>query len=493
MQPRPYLMLFGCATLVACDRVCGEAYDAWYSDLTLSEMSLPEVSCDPSGEVCTTVLSFQVDNSGAAPAESFAARVLFDPDQAIEVVWTNQEPLAAGGAQTVSVEAPPGPSCLDPDCTVCAELFATPPTVERSLENNFLCSVRPALRAVPDLVVTRVDPPSVRCTGDASESCSTLVTFRVENPGEADVPPFEYSVTFNHDQSLVVSDTAPGIDAGGSITLSASSPPGPSCFDPSCEVCVELDASDAVLETSEANNGRCVESLGPDLVVGALTAPVSVCLESGVCSSGTTVTVRNVGPGAAGPFATRLRFDPDQVEEVVLEHAAGLAPGETVVLQASTAGSAAGDCFDPDCSVCAVVDVNSQVEESNEGNNELCRTDAPPPPPPDLQVSSIDEIDSACVGALCTTTFLATIVNVGAGPAAPFAISATATSQQVDTRVEVPAGLEAGGQIRLSVELPPTGSGCFIPDCTVCATADPQNAVPETDEADNQLCVTILG
>jgi subtilase family serine protease len=82
------------------------------------------------------------------------------------------------------------------------------------------------------------------------------------------------------------------------------------------------------------------------------------------------VTVSKTGSADAGPFQVRITFDPGQ-SVVVVRDFPGLAAGASETFNAQTPPG--GNCFDPDCRICAVADSSATVSESNETNNELCR------------------------------------------------------------------------------------------------------------------------
>jgi subtilase family serine protease len=91
----------------------------------------------------------------------------------------------------------------------------------------------------------------------------------------------------------------------------------------------------------------------------------------GTCVTQISFAVVNVGLGDAGGFNIRIVADPRQsvvVGRQVIGLASRAAQGFTVTTPPG------GNCYDPDCTVCVVVDSGNDVSESNEGNNELCTT-----------------------------------------------------------------------------------------------------------------------
>ena len=110
----------------------------------------------------------------------------------------------------------------------------------------------------------------------------------------------------------------------------------------------------------------------PDLVIRDIGAPQVSCPGGGgTCVTQVEVTVANVGAADAGPFNTRVLLDPGQ--SVTVDHALpGLGAGDSQTFPVSTPRG--GNCFDPDCTICATADDQGQVDESDEGNNQLCET-----------------------------------------------------------------------------------------------------------------------
>lgn len=90
---------------------------------------------------------------------------------------------------------------------------------------------------------------------------------------------------------------------------------------------------------------------------------------AGTCVTKADVTIENAGTDAAGPFTTRTVSDPAQ-SVIVDEPSGGLAPGATDTFPMTTPPG--GNCFDPDCEICATVDHQDDVEETDETNNKLC-------------------------------------------------------------------------------------------------------------------------
>lgn len=91
----------------------------------------------------------------------------------------------------------------------------------------------------------------------------------------------------------------------------------------------------------------------------------------GSCVAIVPVTISNIGAGDAGSFNVRVTFDPSQ-SVMVDRPFSGLAAGAGQTFPAQTPPG--GNCYDPDCTICAVVDSANEVPETDETNNQLCRT-----------------------------------------------------------------------------------------------------------------------
>ena len=110
----------------------------------------------------------------------------------------------------------------------------------------------------------------------------------------------------------------------------------------------------------------------PDLVVTDIDMEnLRVTCPAGHVSCVTHVmfTIANQGAADAAGFEIEAAIDPDAL---VGTSSGGLTAGGTQVLPLMTPPG--GNCFDPDCTVCVRVDVDDEVEESDEDNNERCET-----------------------------------------------------------------------------------------------------------------------
>jgi hypothetical protein len=133
----------------------------------------------------------------------------------------------------------------------------------KAIRRETLCF--PALKRVlkPDLTPTIVGGPvPVSCPGGQG-TCTTTVTFRVENIGTAAAGPFDVLVRADPGLATTSTTSVPGLAAGASTgVLTVTLGPANNCYDPNCTVSVRADSGNAVDESDEGNNSAAVEFLG---------------------------------------------------------------------------------------------------------------------------------------------------------------------------------------------------------------------------------------
>jgi hypothetical protein len=112
--------------------------------------------------------------------------------------------------------------------------------------------------------------------------------------------------------------------------------------------------------------------LPADLTVEAIRGLQVSCPDGkGSCVTQVSFSIVNAGQGNAGGFYIRIVSDPEQSVSAS-QLATGLAPGQVKGFTITTPPGR--NCYDPDCTVCVIVDSDNDVTESNEGNNRLCST-----------------------------------------------------------------------------------------------------------------------
>lgn len=169
---------------------------------------------------------------------------------------------------------------------------------------------------------------------------------------------------------------APAMAGGASVTLPLIVTVPPDTTPGNYFVAAQIDALNAVTESSEADNGGAsatltqVISLRPDLIVTAVPSPGNTL--SGKLLS-TPLHVQNAGQAAAGPFRVGVFLSQNQSAGSGLQLASrtipGLAPGAGVDIPVSLQvpdGMAQGAYY-----VSAIADIDAAVVESDKTNNSL--------------------------------------------------------------------------------------------------------------------------
>lgn len=112
----------------------------------------------------------------------------------------------------------------------------------------------------------------------------------------------------------------------------------------------------------------------PDLVNSPGSVPnISVSCPDGpgTCVTSVNLAISNVGLADADLFNIQVWLDPAQ--SVVLNQAVErLMPGQSVSF--SLLSPPGGNCYDPNCTVCVIVDSREGVVEEDETNNQFCTT-----------------------------------------------------------------------------------------------------------------------
>jgi hypothetical protein len=117
---------------------------------------------------------------------------------------------------------------------------------------------------LPDLTVQAIllDTLRVDCP-QGRGSCVTQVDVEIANIGSAAAGAFRTRTTLDPNQSVTVDEQSPGgLAAGESKKFSVTTEPGGNCYDPDCEICVEVDSDNSILESDETNNNLCAQVQG---------------------------------------------------------------------------------------------------------------------------------------------------------------------------------------------------------------------------------------
>lgn len=364
--------------------------------------------------------------------------------------------------------------------------------VAEAYENNNLTSR--VIRVGPDLWMLSITSPAAAGAG------STLaVGDSVRNSGGGTAGPGVTRFFLSADTLLGASDVFLGERATAAIAPGGTDSGSASLTIPAGTVAgayflvAKADGGATVAETVEDNNTSARPlAIGPDLVVTAITAPVTGGAGMAVALGDTT---RNQAAGGTAASSTAFYLSPDaawDAGDVLLgSRAVGpLAPGASdagTVTVYLPAGTATGWHY-----IVARADGAGTVAETNEANNALSRSIRVGP---DLVVASFTVPASAAagvpVGVSDTTT------NGGGGGA-----GATATRYYFSTNTILDAGdvlvgeravgaLAAGGSLSgpATVTLPPDAPSGYM---YLIARADDAGTLAETQENNNTLARGIV-
>jgi len=281
----------------------------------------------------------------------------------------------------------------------------------------------------------------------------------------------------------------PGMTSAGSTTVIIPPATAPGAY----YIVAKADGDNRVAETSETNNTYARYILiGSDLVVSAMTVPAKAGAGAPITVSHTTA---NKGGGPATASITRFYLSANAVWDGGDVLLAGADPVPDLAAGATDPGSTTltipsaitpGQYY-----IIAKADADNVVPETNETNNALARV---------IQIGGDLVVSAFTVpsrgGAGMPMVVTDTTANQGAGPVGPsvtkFYLSTNASFEIADTLLGSRgiAGLDAGATTTGSttVTIP---SGVAVGLYYLIARADADNAVPETQEANNNLARTI--
>jgi subtilisin family serine protease/subtilase family serine protease len=232
-------------------------------------------------------------------------------------------------------------------------------------------------RLPSDVIVSSLSAPSSAAPGS---SIMVSVTTKNQGTGIADASTTRFYMSTNTlvdasdpriDEIQAVPSLDPGIAASATLSLTVPSNLAAGLY----YLIAKADADDVLFESQEANNTSArLVTVGPDLVVSALTAPAIAAPGAAIVAG---YTVRNQGTSQAG--ASKLRFywsvnySIDAADTVLANadigaiDAAGSASGQVTLTIPS--GAATGTYY-----IIADADGAKTVLESSETNNGASRT-----------------------------------------------------------------------------------------------------------------------
>ncbi len=317
--------------------------------------------------------------------------------------------------------------------------------------------------------------PTALVSDPAEPTPGQNVTFdaTIENNGSADAATF--NVTFLIDgERLGENITVDGLAAGENVTVTSENW---TATEGEHTVTVVADSADELTEETEEDN-----ELSQTLTFRADLTPTEAAHAPVDAFEGQNVTfeatVENNGSADAGGFNVTFLVDGEQVGENVTVD--GLAAGENVTVTSENWTAVEGDH-----ELTIQVDSGSNVTEANETDNELVHAFAIEPDEPDLIASDLTHSPEAPYETQ-EVTLSVNVTNDG-----------NTAAEDVVVRFMID-GLRVGGDKTIA-SLGPGETTTVTSDAwesvegdhDASATADPEDAINETDEANNTATDTL--
>jgi hypothetical protein len=117
---------------------------------------------------------------------------------------------------------------------------------------------------LPDLTVSLINPPTIVSCAAGQGSCLHTFEFEVFNNSNVDIPD-DIEVLASTSELTVAGSIvtiAGGLGAGASSIQSVTLGPGNNCYNPNCTVIAQVDPSNLILESNEANNSDSRTDVG---------------------------------------------------------------------------------------------------------------------------------------------------------------------------------------------------------------------------------------
>jgi hypothetical protein len=240
---------------------------------------------------------------------------------------------------------------------------------------------------------------------------------------------------------------------------------------------VTADATNTVTESNESNNSASrnitINASLPDLTITSLTTD-KTAYEAGETVN-VIATVRNQGYTAANSFIIRLTTNP---ATSIQDKTISLAANAATTLTYSFISPSYLDATNMTIQVMA--DASNVITESNESNNAATKIIGINALRPDLIIESANTMDWYAGKDVLIS---AKVTNLSAQPVPSAIIRLRAGSVTVNEAISVPGGGSNLAVFRFTVPSPPNPPGT-IP-LVVTITADPDNAIDETNESNN--------
>jgi subtilisin family serine protease/subtilase family serine protease len=350
--------------------------------------------------------------------------------------------------------------------------------------------------APSDLIVSSFTMPS---SGGSGSPLAISVTTKNQGTGPAVASSTRFYLSANtllgpEDTLLDNAQSVPGLSPGTSSAAAVTVAVPAGLATGTYYVVAKADADGTVFESSEANNTSLkLVSIGPDLVVSALTAPASAAPGASIVA---TDTVKNQGGGSSTGSTTRFYLSTNTIADADDQL---LTAGRAVPGLAATATSVGSTTLTLPTSlvagtyyVLAKADGDLGVTETQESNNVTARS---------IQIGGDLVVQGltapAKAGAGTTIQVGETTANQGAGTIGAsttrFYLSVNAVLDAPDTQLagghavpDLAAGTGNPGSTTVTIPSPWTAGTYYL-----VAKADADGTAPETQESNNTAVRTI--
>ena len=338
------------------------------ADLVVSQLSGP----DGAAAGTTVTIRDTTKNQGGTTAAASVTRYYYSVDnvyqQSDAALGSRAVPSLAAGASHAGSARVTVPGGIGKGRYYVLARADGEGSVVESIETNNTRAI--ALVGAADLRMTALTVPPTAARGQTIAVTDT--TFNAQGTAGPSTTRYFLSrdLVLGSSDPVIGARNVPTLNAGArstardSVVIPSGTAPG------RYYVIAQADAGRVVLETSDANNtlGKAL-TIGPDLVVAALTVSTSPVPRGGTLRI--SDSIRNVGAAPAGASTTRYYLSTNQTfgGDVLLGNRpiGGLAAGATSTRSTSLvipAGTKPGAYY-----VIAVSDANRTVAEGNETNN----------------------------------------------------------------------------------------------------------------------------
>jgi len=324
------------------------------------------------------------------------------------------------------------------------------------------------IRTKPDLEVEILNLPGTVSLGENQD-----IEVEVRNSGSC--ASGEFIVQFFTNNNLIGSQTVNNLDPGYSTTLNFNWVPTTLGIH---NITAIIDPEDQIAESSEDNNessGQCmVTSFAlPDLNASNLEIPSPTYVNDNYQLN---VTINNTGTSAASNFNVKLFENNVLVNTQIVTN---LNPGSSIILIFNWTPVSIGERL-----LKVEVDQDDEVPESDENNNNITGTVTIILKLPDLVVESINNPSNIEIGTTYPVTV--TIKNNGPGNSSGGSVSLYNGSTLLGTQML--GTINSGDSYQFNYNWTPS----LVGENNLRAHVDPENAVQEVNENNNQLTKMVV-